>query len=60
MYKMKKRIYTLGVVPGWKKGVKTPILKMTGDWLLEAGFNVGNQFQVMVNEKEIILKKNND
>lgn len=57
MYKMKKRIYTLGIVPSGQKRKITPILKMTGDWLLEVGFKVGNQFQVITGENEIILRK---
>ena|GEM_PF-4789585 len=57
MYKMKKRMYTLGVVPSGPKRKITPILKMTGDWLLEVGFEVGNRFQVVTNENEIILRK---
>jgi len=57
MYKIKKRIYTLGVVPSGQKRKTTPILKMTGDWLLEGSFKIGNRFQVITNEKEIILKK---
>jgi len=54
---MKKRMYTLGVVPSGPKRKITPILKMTGDWLLEVGFEVGNRFQVVTNENEIILRK---
>ena len=57
MYKMKKRIYTLGVVPSGQKRKLTPILKMTGDWLLEVDFEIGDQFQVITSENEIILRK---
>ena len=57
MYKMKKRIYTLGIVPSGQKRKITPILKMTGDWLLEVGFKIGDRFQVITNENEIILRK---
>ena len=57
MYKSRNRIYTLNVVPGWKKGVRTPILKMTGEWLLEKGFKIGDRFQVEITNEELILKK---
>ena len=57
MYKMKKRIYTLNVVPSGQKKKITPILKMTGEWLLEGGFEIGDQFQVITNNNEIILRQ---
>ena len=57
MYKMKKRIYTLGVVHSGQKRRITPILKMTGEWLIELGFEIGDRFQVITSENEIILRK---
>lgn len=57
MYKSRKRIYTLGLVRSWRKGEKTPILKMTGQWLMENGFKIGDQFQVIESNDQLILRK---
>ena len=34
-----------------------PRINLNGKWLAEAGFNLGDQIDVMVGENEIVIKK---
>ena len=51
---MSKRTYTVSNVLGFKD---TPSLKMTGKWLSEKGFNVGDKLEVIEGKNMIILAK---
>lgn len=50
------RISSLFVKSKWKKSIK-PRLILSGDWLAQAGFNVGEQVTITVNNNQITIAK---
>jgi len=51
---MEKRTYTISNVLG---KMDTPSLRITGKWLSEKGFNIGDKLEVIESKNMIILTK---
>ena len=39
----------------WKNDKRFPLLRLSGDWLDEAGFALGRQFEITVNDRQLII-----
>jgi hypothetical protein len=39
----------------WKNDKRFPLLRLSGDWLDEAGFALGGQFEITVNDRQLII-----
>ena len=51
---MKKRTYTVSNVLG---KLDTPMIKITGKWLVDKGINIGDKFEMVESQNMIILTK---
>jgi hypothetical protein len=56
---MMKRKYTVGVKPGYMDN-KTPEIRIGGKWLSKVGINVGDQVELSVDERLIIISPATD
>jgi hypothetical protein len=39
----------------WKNEKRFPLLRLSGDWLDEAGFTLGQQFEITVHDRQLII-----
>jgi hypothetical protein len=39
----------------WKNDKRFPLLRLSGDWLDDAGFALGRQFEITVNDRQLII-----
>lgn len=39
----------------WRNEKQFPLLRLSGDWLREAGFDLGQHFQITVNDRQLII-----
>lgn len=54
MEKNKKRSYTISYLPS---NYETPYIKITGKWLIERGFNIGDKIELLETKNMLILTK---
>jgi len=50
----KKRTYTITYAP---TGFDVPSIKITGKWLKEIGFDIGNKLEIIKSKNMLILAK---
>lgn len=50
----KRKIFSFEAKARWKKSHK-PILTITGDWLTQAGFNIGETVDIKVLKNKLII-----
>lgn len=52
---MMKRKYTVSRKPGYDVDNDTPYIRISGKWLSKIGFNVGDQIELAIDEKMIMI-----
>jgi hypothetical protein len=52
---MMKRKYTISRKPGYRIDNNTPYIRISGKWLSKIGFNVGDQIELAIDEKMIMI-----
>jgi toxic protein SymE len=52
----KSRRLKMGYVPTSKSAVDLPCLRLRGQWLEEAGFAIGQNLRVEVNERKLMIE----
>ena len=56
--KRKSTISALCVRPRWKKSYVKPKITISGNWLKNAGFEIGEKVNIEVFENKLIITKN--
>ena len=54
----KSTISAMAVRPRWKKSYIKPKLTISGNWMQQAGFKIGEKVKIEVFENKLIITKN--
>lgn len=55
MFFRKCKISALAVRPQWKKSYLKPKITISGNWLEKAGFNIGDEITIKIENNKLIL-----